>query len=163
VAEHKENIVVYCSRTEGFAKLLEYIREAHPQAHLSVIFPKEHVATEQEKALADEMIDSGMGSARLVQIPALRKLAQRLQAHKIDELIIQFESIKLRWLAVAVRPRRCTCWLGNGQLLELPTHAGATVSDLARHRLKGYGWVLRLFARSWLWPIRPQVPNHPDH
>jgi hypothetical protein len=159
----RPKVFVFCSHTQGFHKMLEFLRAAHPEAYLAAIFPQGHLVAEKEQELLDEVVIAPTASYSLFKVNALLGLARQLRARELDELILAFESLKLRLFVVLVKPRTATAWLTSGQRLALSTHLVPTLWDLFVHRLRGYGTLVRVNLLTLLRPIKAEIPDKPDH
>jgi len=149
-----------CSHDIGFVKLLKKAHEEDPSAELYCVFTRDRLPTDGERALlAGTLHSTSRTLSAFGGLGGLIRLAGQIRQQHPDELVFQFESMKLRLFGIACKPRLCRAWLGNGQRLELPLSLCATLVDLYVHRAKGYGMTLLAGFHAYVlgfWNERPE-------
>ena len=155
-----KRVYIVCSYSPSYYKLLEYIRKRFPEGEIHGVFPRGYEVSETERKYLDKEVFT---ESRSLSPPSgwlgLWKLSRELRREPVDHLGFQYESITLRLFGIACRPEECIAWLGNGQLLELPMSVSATLSDLWRHRIRGYRAVLTAWFHAYILGWKSEPPE----
>lgn len=154
-----ERIFVICSLHQNFPKLLEVVRKGYPDAHITGIVPRGHLIIENERKHADDLLVATIPSFSVLHALGLLRLCGQLRAQQMDLFVTQFESIKLRTMIALSKPKAACAWLGGGQILTLSTSLTQTLTDLALHRVRGYGTTLSVFLQCYLCPLKTALPE----
>ncbi len=153
----KRVVLVVMSCEDGYAMLVKELRRRNKDARLIAVVLPGHEASSISREAADEIWEMRAYSNRLQEAVEFRRLAAKIRNEQIDELILQFESIKLRVLAVFSRPRVCNVWLRNLQIVSLSPSLCATLLELFRLRVSGYIKLMAALVCCYLVPIRSRV------
>ncbi len=146
-----EKIYIICSMDKALQKLAECVRRDHANAEIIAVVPRGQVLTERERGYLDGTLESSSGTmSALGGLTGLLRLAGVIRAAQPAEVVLQFESLKLRLFGIACRPQRLRAWLGNGQRLVLPRSVTGTLADLAAHRARGYGVTLKAMFHAYV-------------
>jgi hypothetical protein len=144
-------VYVVCSHGLSMPRLLESVRRDYPDAEITAVYPAGHAVTEAELRHVDHTLFSVSHTmSALGGLGGLAQLARNIRATRPEEVVLQFESLKLRLFGIACRPRRLRAWLGSGQRLELPLEAGPSLADLYQHRARGYAAMLRAWWHAYV-------------
>lgn len=147
----REKIYIICSIDKGLQKLAECVRRDHADAEIIAVVQRGQALTERERGYLDGALESSSGTMSAIGgLMGLVRLAGIIRAAKATEVVLQYESLKLRLLGIACRPERLRAWLGHGQRLELPLTVAGTLADLAAHRAHGYGVTLKAIFHAYV-------------
>lgn len=155
-------VYVISSHALSTPKLLECVRRDYPEGEVIAVYPSGHVVTPREQGFLDSTLVSSSASLTGVRgLFGLLRILLLIRASRPEEVVLQFESIKLRLFGIACRPRRLRAWLGNGTRLELPLRLRPTLADLFAHRVRGYGVTLRAWWHAFVLHAINEPPERP--
>ncbi|MFM1919069.1 MAG: hypothetical protein RLZZ303_703 [Candidatus Hydrogenedentota bacterium] len=153
-------VFIVCSFDKGLQKLAECVRRDYPSARIEAVVPRGQALTESEARHLDGVIESNSRTlSAFGGFFALLCIARQLRAARPEEVVLQFESLKLRCFGLACRPKRLRAWLGNGQRLEFPLSLRENLADLAAHRVRGYAATLRAAWHAYVVGFRNEPPE----
>lgn len=158
----RPKVYVIASLAMGMPTTLRCVRRDYPDAEVVGVYPRGYQVTEVESKHTDaELFSSARTMSAVGGLLGLIRLAGIIRAAGAEEVVLQFESLKLRLFGIACRPRRLRAWLGNGHRLELPLGMWANVSDLYLHRARGYGVVARAWWHAYVLGMKNEPPERP--
>ena len=105
---HNERICAFYSRGPHFLKMLRYLRQHYPQAHVTALVPKGY-PQEMLQGRVDAIEETAQQQYALCQVRALLALRRQIRQGRFTHFITMFNTPKLQILArtCAIRKRHC--------------------------------------------------------
>ena len=144
------HICAFLSKGQNFVDVLRGIRSAYPGASIDAVIPRAYPLSDEERALADRIVETGQAHYGLRDAGPLLRLIRELRASHYDLFVIMFDSPKLRILARLSNARACALKWGQSPIISHPD------ASLQVPRDKIIGDCPHL---SNLIPIHPSIPG----
>lgn len=154
---HPPRVCVFCSVEKRFEPFYRTVRQHYPDAHVVVILRNGIQLTEAERDLVDKVQELELQSFSLTRFGGLIRMVRRLREGKYDQLIVLFDSLKLRVLSAFSGATRCSVWKEDGRMVIIPASLLRSMSQIARLRAIGYWKLSRVWLSSRLLPVRPRA------
>ena len=100
-------ICVFLSKGRNFVDVLRGVRSVYPGGSIDAVIPLAYPLSDEERALADRVVETGQAHYGLRDAGPLLRLVRELQAPHYDLFVIMFDSPKLRILARLSNARAC--------------------------------------------------------
>lgn len=139
-------IGIYYSIGPHFARALQRLRGAYPDATLVAIVPPGLDLGVDARALADETLVTEQGHYAPRQIGPNMRLILRLRTEQFDGFCVLFDSVQLESLAALTGARVRLCCLPQGRLIRLRAPLPVILAREAARQLVGR----LVYAGVWL-------------
>ncbi len=136
-------ICAFYSRGPHFMRLLAFLRERHPRAHITALVPPGY-PKELLREHANAIMETAKTRYAARDIAGIRALLRQIRAGRFHEFVVMFDSPRLRLLAALTRAPLRSCFTIDGRYLPLrlsPLRVlASTIYRASRGRLT-YAWV----------------------
>lgn len=113
-----ERICAFYSRGPHFMRLLAFLREQHPQAHITALVPPEY-PKEHLRDRADAVMEAAKARYVARDLSGIRELLSRIRAERFHEFVVMFDSPRLRLFAAFTGAPRRSCYTIDGRYFPL--------------------------------------------
>ncbi|HNR31308.1 MAG TPA: hypothetical protein PKI11_10500 [Candidatus Hydrogenedentes bacterium] len=131
-----KRICAFYSRGPHFMRLLAFLREREPQAHITAVVPPGY-----PKALlgnrADAVIETAKAQYAARDLAGIRDLLRTIRAGRFDEFVVMFDSPRLRLLAAFTGAARRSVFTVDGRCLPLTVSPVAVLVSWLYRSLRG--------------------------
>lgn len=147
-------ICVYFSKGRNCLEVLRRIKEHEPDARICAMVPKGYPFSEDEKALADEVVETELPHYSPRNVAACLRLVRQIRAAQYDAFVIMFDSVQLRILsALAGARRRIHCTM-DGRLVPVTASIPGVMADVAARAIWGRLVYIGIWLAVRLLPVR---------
>ena len=140
------NIAIFLSKGRSFVDVLRDVRHAYPGAHIDAIIPPAYPLSEEEQALANQVIETEQAHYSPRDTRALRRLIRQLRASHYDLFVILFDSPKLRLIARLSNAKTCVFHRLDHRLLTIRPTIPGIVADVVFRNV----WGRVVYGALWL-------------
>lgn len=112
-------ICAYYSHGPHFARMLQGLREAHPNAHVTAMLPPDYPVSDDVERWADAVVRTEFAQYSPRDLAACRRLLGQIRAARYDVFAVMFDSDLLCLLAALSGARGCLHATPDGRLVPL--------------------------------------------
>lgn len=153
---HTPRICVFCSIERRYEPIYRTVRKRFPDATVVAMLRHGVLLAEDERSLVDEVRELDLASFSVTRAGGLLRMVNMMRNEHFDELIVLFDSLKLRILCAFSGATRCAVWKEDGRMVIVPTSFARSMSQVARLRAIGAWKVAKVWLGSRLFPVRPR-------
>lgn len=156
-SEKTMRICAFYSPGHDFARVLERLHRAHPEAHVTAVVPAGYTVAGPLRDWADAVVETELERYTLGHPRALARLVSTIRRGRYDLFAVMFASPKLRVLAALSGAERNVWCTPDGSHVPLGASvAGALAGELARV-LRGRLTYMGLWCAIRMRRTRPRV------
>jgi len=149
---------VFYSVGRRYADVLRAVRKHEPHARITGVVPHGYPITDDERALADEVVETRRDRYSLRNPAALWQLVADLRAAHYDGFVITFDSPKLRILAALSKVPGTALVTMDGRVVPIRPAIAATLAGVVVRN----AWGRLVYAAIWLAVHGLRVSSTPD-
>ena len=147
-------ICVYFSKGRRFSDVLRAVREQERHAHICAMIPARYPLSAQERAMADEVVETELARYSLRRPRACARLVRQIRDGHYDGFVILFASPKLRILsALAGTRRRMYCTM-DGRLVAIHASIAGIIAGTVARNLWGRVVYMGIWLTVHMLPVR---------
>jgi hypothetical protein len=141
-----KRICAYYSVGPHYRRMLERLRQDHPDAVVAAWIPPGLTLTDTERRMADEIVVTERAHFSPTDVRACARLVRRIRAMRFDVFAVMFDSPQLQTLAALSGAKECVYTTPRGHRVPAPT----SVIRVAAVWLGRNLWGRLVYAAVWL-------------